>query len=154
MSGDITFVRSKNIINSAGLMSEEVAKKIHPLRKSSIMQISYAKGHYLKYHGQHPFSKLIYPIPSSGGLGIHITLDIDNQLKFGPDIIYVNEIDYQFEGDLRDIFYKEIKKYWPNVEKSRLIEDYCGIRPKLKNKKQVPRFFYRFSKNSWYKWPL
>lgn len=147
-SGDITFVRSKNIINSAGLMSEEVAKKIHPLRKSSIMEINYAKGHYLKYHGKHPFSKLIYPIPSSGGLGIHITLDIDNQLKFGPDIIYVNEIDYQFEGDLRDIFYKEIKKYWPSVEKSRLIEDYCGIRPKLKNKKnQYQDFFIGFPKN-------
>lgn len=135
-------IKSKIFINSAGLYSEEVANNLDSLNKDFINNVEFAKGHYLKYHGKNPFSRLIYPLPSENGLGIHSTIDIDGQLKFGPDVLFIDKIDYSFDNGLIDKFYKEINRYWPNVKKDKLHEDYSGIRPKIKKGNHYIKDFY------------
>ena len=85
-------IKSKIFINSAGLYSEKVANNLDSLNKDFINNVEFAKGHYLKYHGKNPFSRLIYPLPSENGLGIHSTIDMDGQLKFGPDVLFIDKI--------------------------------------------------------------
>src|SRR5690606_10891468 len=89
------------------------------------------KGRYLSLAGKSPFSHLIYPVPSGGGLGIHLTLGLAGQARFGPDIEWVETIDYSVPPDLADRFADSICRFWPEIESSRLVPAYSGIRPKL-----------------------
>jgi len=119
------------LINSAGLHSTDVANNIAGLPPHFIPQLHWCRGHYFSYSGVSPFKRLIYPIPEANGLGIHASLDVGGQLKFGPDTQYVDKLDYEVSEKLKTKFYQSVKLYFPAVELERLKPDYAGIRPKL-----------------------
>jgi len=119
------------LINSGGLHSTSVAENIIDLAKSHIPMLYYCRGHYFSYQGKSPFTQLIYPVPEAHGLGIHASLDIGGQLKFGPDTQYINDIDYEVSDALKAKFVTAIQRYYPSLDAERLQPAYSGIRPKL-----------------------
>lgn len=136
------------LINSAGLGSENVSSTISPLKKVFTHKIHFAKGHYFKYSGINPFDSLIYPLPSESSQGLHVGFDISRQLRFGPDISWVDEIDYLFDETLKEKFISSIHNYWPGMEPERLHPDYCGIRPKIqKPSEKMKDFSIQFPKD-------
>lgn len=121
------------IINSAGLEAQSIAHTVSTLPKNTIPKLHYCKGDYFDYRGRNPFSHLIYPIPEANtiGLGIHATMDMSSQLKFGPDTEYVKNIDYKIDSNKVDSFAKSISFYFPEIKVSDLKPAYSGVRPKL-----------------------
>jgi len=91
----------------------------------------FAKGNYFRLAVRSPFSHLIYPVPEPGGLGVHLTLDMSGQARFGPDVEWINEIDYEVNATRVEEFYNSIRSYWPDLPDASLVPDYAGIRPKL-----------------------
>ncbi|MEW6992186.1 NAD(P)/FAD-dependent oxidoreductase [Colwelliaceae bacterium 6441] len=124
-------VSTRHLINSGGLHSTAVAESIADLPNTLIPKLHWCRGHYFSYSGQSPFHQLIYPIPEANGLGIHASLDVGGQLKFGPDTQYINKLSYGVSESLKEKFYLAIKKYFPAVEWDKLQPAYSGIRPKL-----------------------
>ncbi|MCW9045630.1 MAG: NAD(P)/FAD-dependent oxidoreductase [Alphaproteobacteria bacterium] len=116
------------VINSAGLSAQSVAKK---LGVKAIPKRYIAKGNYFSLTGGHPFKRLIYPLPEPGGLGVHLTLDMGGQAKFGPDVEWIEEEYYTVEATRGESFYEAIRSYWPELRDNSLTPDYAGIRPKL-----------------------
>lgn len=141
LSNEEFSIKSKFLINCAGLDSENVSKKMSFLGDKYIHKINYAKGHYFKYFGKNPFKKLIYPIHNESSLGIHVGFDLSGHLRFGPDLSWVDEIDYSFDESLKSKFIKEIKSYWKNLDPSKLHPDYTGIRPKIQKKGEKMKDF-------------
>ncbi|MBO6756140.1 MAG: NAD(P)/FAD-dependent oxidoreductase [Roseibium sp.] len=90
-----------------------------------------AKGSYFKLEGRSPFSRLIYPVPEPGGLGVHLTLDLQGQARFGPDVEWVDTIDYTVDARRGEKFYDAVRRYWPGLPDHSLVPDYAGIRPKI-----------------------
>lgn len=132
ISGDeTTILTSKSLILSAGLWSQKVAQNIVGLSEDFVPQMKYAKGNYFRYQGKAPFSRLIYPIPNHGGLGIHLTPDAAGHARFGPDVEEVFELDYRVNEARRTVFAQSIRAYWPEIEEELLTPDYAGIRPKI-----------------------
>ena len=120
-----------NLINTAGLFAQDVARHIEGVNHALIPELHYCRGQYFTYQGKHPFKHLIYPIPEQHGLGIHATLDMANQLKFGPDTEFIDNLNYQTDATQKAKFVSAIKHYWPNLDETKLHCDYAGIRPKL-----------------------
>ena len=121
----------KNLINAAGLFAQHVAKEIEGLTPCYIPPLYFCRGQYFSYQGKHPFKHLVYPVPEKHGLGIHATLDMAGQLKFGPDTCFIEKLDYQIDENAKSKFVTAIKRYWPTLDESKLHADYAGIRPKL-----------------------
>jgi len=119
------------VVNCAGLHAQAVAAAIDGLPPDSIPAGRYAKGNYYALSGKAPFSRLIYPVPEPGGLGVHLTLDQGGQARFGPDVEWVDAIDYSVDPARADGFYAAIRRYWPDLRDGALRPDYAGIRPKL-----------------------
>jgi L-2-hydroxyglutarate oxidase LhgO len=121
----------KQLIICAGLHNNHLASML--VDPDKIPETYYCKGHYYNYSAQHPFDTLIYPTPESEnqGLGIHATLDLQGNLRFGPDAVYCNEINYPFDESTKDSFIKSIKHYYKELDPSKLQPAYTGIRPKL-----------------------
>jgi len=134
-------VESKFLINCAGLDSENISNKMSFLDKRHIHKINLAKGHYFKYSGKNPFKKLIYPIHNESSLGIHVGFDLSGQLRFGPDLSWISEVDYSFDETLKSKFVKEIQSYWKNLDPNKLHPDYTGIRPKVQRKGEKMKDF-------------
>lgn len=140
-------IRSRNIINSAGLHAPTVASTIDALKANHIPRYHYCRGHYYSYQGKNPFSHLIYPVPSkqTEGLGIHATIDMAGQVRFGPDTQFIESINYdispQEELYRKELFYNAIKQYFPNVALNKLHASYSGIRPKLSAKGEKAKDF-------------
>ncbi|MCP4988270.1 MAG: NAD(P)/FAD-dependent oxidoreductase [Colwellia sp.] len=132
--GEQLSVKCNYLINCAGLHSEAVANTIKGLNSKHIPKLHWCRGHYFSYQGKSPFKQLIYPIPKDNGLGIHASLDIGGQLKFGPDTQYIDELNYDFPSKLKEKFLNEISQYFPNIDASKLQPAYAGIRPKLQGK--------------------
>uniref|UniRef100_A0A803LTB2 L-2-hydroxyglutarate dehydrogenase, mitochondrial n=1 Tax=Chenopodium quinoa TaxID=63459 RepID=A0A803LTB2_CHEQI len=141
------------VINSAGLAAVPLAKRLMGLDSSYLPTAYYARGHYFslsKTKGS-PFRHLIYPIPEDGGLGVHVTLDLEGQVKFGPDVEWIsgvsdiasfsNRFDYSVRPDRSEIFYPEIRKYYPLLKEGSLEPGYAGIRPKLSGPGMTPSDF-------------
>lgn len=128
-----TIITANNLILSAGLWSAQVAKKIEGLREEFVPHMEYAKGNYFRYLGKAPFSRLIYPMPNHGGLGIHLTPDAAGHARFGPDVEPVDVLDYKVDETRRDVFVESIRTYWPQIDENLLAPDYTGIRPKIGN---------------------
>ncbi len=124
-------IRCNTLINSAGLWAADVAKCVRGIDSQTIPAVYLAKAHYFTLQGRSPFSRLVYPIASKGGLGIHSTLDMAGQARFGPDVTWVNDVDYSFDESRRGEFVAAIKKYYPDLDASRLQPGYTGVRPKL-----------------------
>jgi L-2-hydroxyglutarate oxidase LhgO len=119
------------IVIAAGLASHRLAGRIEGMRAESIPPLRLAKGHYFGWRGRPVFSRLIYPAPVDGGLGVHATLDLAGRLRFGPDVEWIDEENYDVPADKAQVFAAAIRRYWPGVDADRLTPDYAGIRPKL-----------------------
>jgi L-2-hydroxyglutarate oxidase LhgO len=122
---------SGRVFNCAGLGAQAVAAAIEGIRPTSIPPLHLAKGNYFGLAGAAPFSRLVYPVPSEGGLGVHLTLDLGGQARFGPDVEWVDREDYDVDPRRADRFYGEVRKYWPELPDGALQPAYAGIRPKL-----------------------
>ncbi|MBV2180571.1 MAG: NAD(P)/FAD-dependent oxidoreductase [Castellaniella sp.] len=122
---------ARHVINCAGLHAQTVAASIHGLSPASIPTGRYAKGNYYALSGKTPFTRLIYPVPEPGGLGVHLTLDLGGQARFGPDVEWIDAIDYTVDPARADGFYTAIRRYWPELPDGALHPGYAGIRPKL-----------------------
>jgi L-2-hydroxyglutarate oxidase LhgO len=119
------------LVNAAGLQAPALARTIRGMPADRIPAAYYAKGSYFTLSGRSPFSRLIYPVPSPGGLGVHLTLDIAGQARFGPDIEWVDKIDYTVDPKRAGSFYAAIRRYWPDLKDDSLQPGYAGIRPKI-----------------------
>ena len=119
------------LINSAGLHAPALARRIEGLPASSIPQDYLCKGSYFTLSGRAPFSRLIYPVPQHAGLGVHLTLDLGGQAKFGPDTEWVETEDYTLDPARAEVFYEAVRSYWPALPDDALAPGYTGIRPKI-----------------------
>jgi L-2-hydroxyglutarate oxidase LhgO len=134
-------IKCQVVINSCGLKAQHVADSFHGFPKQHVPETHYAKGNYFTLSGTNPFRHLIYPVPEEAGLGIHLTLDLNGQARFGPDVEWVEKIDYNVNLDQRDKFYKAIRTYWPKLMNNSLQPGYSGIRPKLLGAGNLPMDF-------------
>ncbi len=121
----------ETVVNSGGLFAQKTAATIRGMPAEHIPACFYAKGNYFVLNGRAPFKHLIYPVPEEGGLGVHLTLDLAGQARFGPDVEWIDEIDYQVDPRRGDKFYDAVRSYWPGLADASLTPDYSGIRPKL-----------------------
>ena len=119
------------VVNSAGLQATRVAKSLRGFPAEQVPACYYAKGNYYVLAGRSPFNSLIYPVPEQAGLGVHVTLDLAGQARFGPDVEWVESIDYRVDPRRADAFYAAVRRYWPDLRDSALQPGYAGIRPKL-----------------------
>ena len=133
---DAMKIQTKLLINCAGMSAPAIAKKIEGLAVEQIPKAYFAKGNYFSLSGKSPFKHLIYPIPEPGGLGVHLTLDMGGQAKFGPDVEWLeideeNQIDYTVNPKRSEGFYEAVRKYWPGLKDNALQPDYSGVRAKI-----------------------
>jgi L-2-hydroxyglutarate oxidase LhgO len=119
------------LINAAGLAASAVARNIDGMPIDLIPPAYLAKGNYFSCRARAPFSRLIYPVPEPGGLGVHLTLDMAGQARFGPDVEWVDAIDYAVDPARAERFYPAIRRYWPTLPDGALMPSYSGIRPKI-----------------------
>jgi L-2-hydroxyglutarate oxidase LhgO len=119
------------LINSAGLGATAVARSIDGMPVELIPPAYLAKGNYFSCSARAPFSHLIYPVPEPGGLGVHLTLDLAGQARFGPDVEWVDRINYAVDPARAEKFYPAIRRYWPDLPDGALMPSYSGIRPKI-----------------------
>lgn len=139
---DGTALRCNTVINAAGLNAPELARRFEGLPAASIPTAYFAKGNYFTLSGRAPFTRLIYPVPEPGGLGVHLTLDLGGQAKFGPDVQWVESAnDLVVDPARGDGFYAEVRKYWPALPDGGLIPGYAGLRPKISGPGEPARDF-------------
>jgi L-2-hydroxyglutarate oxidase LhgO len=119
------------VVNCAGLQAQEIAQRLDGMPAGRIPPLHRAKGNYYSLSGRSPFSRLIYPVPEPGGLGVHLTLDLGGQARFGPDVEWVDALDYRVDPARAASFYASIRRYWPGLPDGALQPAYAGIRPKL-----------------------
>ena len=122
---------ANSVINSAGLQAPAVARLIAGIPAASIPPQYFAKAHYFTLTGRSPFRHLVYPVATSAHLGVHVTLDLAGQARFGPDVSWVDDIDYHFDESREPLFYEAIRKYYPALKDGSLSPGYTGIRPKI-----------------------
>jgi len=126
-----TEVEAGFVVNSAGLGAVDLLKRIEGYPRERIPTLHLARGNYFTVAARSPFRHLIYPVPHSAGLGIHATLDLGRRVRFGPDVEWIDRIDYSVNVSRAAQFYEAIRRYWPNLADGALVPDYTGIRPKL-----------------------
>lgn len=124
-------LRARWVVNAAGLDAVGLATHIRSAASALAPQAFYARGVYFTYAGKAPFSHLIYPIPEAGGLGVHLTLDLSGQAKFGPDVEWIAAPDYQLDPTRAERFAHAIRSWWPALDPQRLQPAYAGVRPKI-----------------------
>lgn len=134
-------LRAKTVVNSAGLHAPHVARLIGGFPEQHIPTPHFAKGNYFTLAGRSPFERLVYPVPEPGGLGVHLTLDLAGRARFGPDVQWVEECDYQVEPRRAERFYAAIRAYWPDLADGALQPAYAGIRPKINGPKEAAADF-------------
>jgi L-2-hydroxyglutarate oxidase LhgO len=119
------------VVNSAGLYAGRIAHSIKGLAQDSIPPHYYAKGNYYTLATRSPFNSLIYPVPEAAGLGVHVTIDLAGQARFGPDVEWIDGINYDVDPKRAEVFYDAVRRYWPQLPDGALQPGYAGIRPKL-----------------------
>src|SRR6202012_1310 len=119
------------LVNAAGLSAPAVARSIDGMPIDLIPKAYLAKGNYFSCTARAPFSHLIYPVPEPGGLGVHLTLDLAGQARFGPDVGWVGSLDSAVDPARADRFYPAIRRYWPTLPDGALMPSYSGMRPKI-----------------------
>ena len=124
-------LRARHLINAAGHGAWDIARQLDGYPAQLIPEQALAKGSYFTLRGRSPFSHLVYPVPEPGGLGIHLTVDLAGAARFGPDVEWVDELDYQIDPGRAARFYPAIRRYWPGLPDDALEPAYTGIRPKL-----------------------
>lgn len=128
--GDVTLTAAR-LINAGGLHASKVARAIEGLDPRFVPDTKYAKGNYFSLAKRAPFTRLIYPAPHVHGLGVHLTLDMGGAAKFGPDVEWVDTLDYEVDPRRGESFYAAIRTYWPDLPDGALQPSYSGIRPKI-----------------------
>lgn len=131
--GERFTVHARCVINAAGLFASKLAERIEGLAPAYVPATHWCQGRYFSYTGRSPFSHLIYPMPegNTAGLGVHATLDLGGQVRFGPDVAWTQSLDYRVDESLREAFSHAISRYFPSVDGNKLTAGYSGIRPKL-----------------------
>jgi L-2-hydroxyglutarate oxidase LhgO len=124
-------VRVDAVVNSAGLGAQKLARATEGYPAERVPRLVLAKGNYFGYAGKPVFSRLIYPVPIPGGLGVHVTLDLAGRMRFGPDVQWIAEENYDVDATRAAAFYARIRDYFPRLPDGALVPDYAGIRPKL-----------------------
>jgi len=124
------------LVNSGGLRAPSIARLVEGYPAEKAPREFYAKGNYYSLTRRAPFSRLVYPVPEPGGLGVHVTLDLAGQARFGPDVEWVDRIDYAVDPKRSERFYAAIRKYWPGLPDGALSPGYAGIRPKTAGPKE------------------
>ncbi|MGB3273858.1 MAG: NAD(P)/FAD-dependent oxidoreductase [Xanthobacteraceae bacterium] len=126
-----TTLASAVLINAAGLAAPALARSIDTMPRDLIPTAYLAKGNYFSCTVRAPFSRLIYPVPEPGGLGVHLTLDMAGRARFGPDVEWIDTVDYSVDPTRAEKFYPAIRRYWPDLPDGALEPAYAGIRPKI-----------------------
>jgi L-2-hydroxyglutarate oxidase LhgO len=134
-------VRARTVVNSAGLYAQQVAKAITGVPPESVPPSYYAKGSYYTLLGKPPFTRPVYPVPEHGGLGVHVSVDLAGQVRFGPDVEWVDRIEYSVNPRRAEVFYAAIRHYYPDLKDGALQAGYCGIRPKLQSPRDPAKDF-------------
>jgi len=119
------------VVGSAGLGAQALARRIEGYPPARVPRLVLAKGNYFSYAGRPAFTRLIYPMPVDGGLGVHVTLDLAGRMRFGPDTEWIERENYDVDPRRADQFYARVRTYWPGLPDGTLTPDYAGIRPKL-----------------------
>lgn len=127
---------ASHVVMASGLFSPSLARQFEGLAQASLPQAHFAKGNYFSLARRAPFSRLIYPVPEPGGLGVHLTLDMAGRARFGPDVEWLDvhspdAIDYRVDPRRAEKFYAAIRQYWPDLRDGELSADYSGVRPKI-----------------------
>jgi len=121
----------ESVVNCAGLFAQNVARSIAGLPPDSVPPQYFAKAHYYTLSGKSPFGRLVYPVATNAFLGVHVTLDLGGQARFGPDVSWVDHVDYAFDHSREPLFYAAIRRYYPALRDGQLTPGYTGIRPKI-----------------------
>lgn len=131
VSGENFEIATPRLVNAAGLGAVALADSLEGFDRRFLPTLRFAKGNYFSVAGQAPFSRLVYPVPEPGGLGVHLTLDLGGAARFGPDVEWTDTVDYRVDPARGERFYNAIRKYWPELADGSLQPAYSGIRPKL-----------------------
>ncbi len=126
-----TELDARFVVNSAGLGAVDLLGRIEGYAKELVPTMHLGRGNYFTVAERSPFKHLIYPVPHAAGLGIHATLDLGKRVRFGPDVEWIDRIDYSVNAARAPLFYEAIRRYWPRLADGALTPDYTGIRPKL-----------------------
>jgi L-2-hydroxyglutarate oxidase LhgO len=124
-------LRARLVVNCAGLHATQLAESIEGFPAEHVPRAYYARGHYFALAGRASFRHLVYPIPEPGGLGVHLTLDLSGQARFGPDVEWIESLDYHVNIERAERFYAAIRHFWPKLANGQLVPAYAGIRPKI-----------------------
>jgi L-2-hydroxyglutarate oxidase LhgO len=125
-------IAARLVVNSAGLYAQRVAAAIAGIPRETIPECHYAKGNYYTLSGRPPFKRPIYPVPEKAGLGVHVTVDLAGQVRFGPDVEWIEgELNYDVDPRRADVFYAAVRKYYPGLRDGAIQPGYAGIRPKI-----------------------
>jgi L-2-hydroxyglutarate oxidase LhgO len=131
---DATTLACRALVNCAGLHAPALARKIAGIPGAAIPPAYFCRGSYFTLSGRAPFTHLVYPSPEAAGLGVHLTLDLGGQAKFGPDVEWIDAIDYKIDPARGERFYAAIRTYWPALPDGALQPGYTGIRPKISSR--------------------
>lgn len=134
-------IRSRTLVNAAGLHASRVAWALDGLGTEHVPVTRYAKGTYFLLKGSGPFRRLVYPLPEAGGLGVHVTMDLAGQTRFGPDVEWVSEVDYSLDTGRAESFREAIRSYWPGLPENSLVPGYVGVRSKVVGAGEPPGDF-------------
>jgi L-2-hydroxyglutarate oxidase LhgO len=129
-------IMARLVVNASGLGAQAFARGFSGMPPDQVPPLHLAKGNYFSLRGRSPFSRLIYPVPAPGGLGVHLTLDLAGEARFGPDVEWLDEtdperVDYDVNPRRADSFYAAIRTYWPDLRDGALAPAYSGLRPKI-----------------------
>ena len=124
-------IRCRYLVNAAGLHAPALARAIEGVPHDTIPPAYFCRGVYFTLSGRTPFRRLVYPVPPAGGLGVHITLDLAGQARFGPDVEWISGVDYTVDPARGEAFYAAVRRYWPGLRDGALQTGYAGIRPKI-----------------------
>jgi L-2-hydroxyglutarate oxidase LhgO len=124
-------ILARSLVNAAGLRAPSLARRFEGYPAGKAPPEHYAKGNYYTLARRAPFSRLVYPVPEPGGLGVHVTLDLGGRARFGPDVEWVESIDYRVDPARAERFYAALRRYWPGLPDGALEPGYAGIRPKI-----------------------
>lgn len=130
-----------DVVNCAGLGAQVIAQRTEGYPLDRIPRQYLAKGNYFRFAGKPLFHRLIYPAPVEGGLGRHVTIDVGGRIRFGPDVEWIDEIDYQVDASRGAFFYDAIHRYWPSLPDGAITADHAGIMPKISSPGESARDF-------------
>jgi L-2-hydroxyglutarate oxidase LhgO len=131
VAGANTGLAARMLVNCAGIHAPQLAQSIAGFPAQHVPRAYFAKGNYFTLAGRSPFTRLVYPVPEPGGLGVHLTLDLAGRARFGPDVQWVESCDYNVDPRRSERFYGAVRQYWPDLPDGALEPAYAGIRPKI-----------------------